>query len=589
MKVKRQLLYSFFAAAILLGCAACGKDDGSGDNPGTGGGTGDPDTETSVINGTTIKDGNNLVGLISNSSTGKGIEGVPVTDGFTYTETDANGVYQMEANRYCRKVYYSIPAEYKINVNSASHLPEFFSTKIIDRYAVNRTDFKLTPLSTPEENFSLVMIGDPQCQTAAQANRYVTETIPDIQSSVNTILSESSSANVYAITLGDIVFDSSSLWDTMKNSMSNVKLANGNYLSFFNCIGNHDHYSQTSSDFAATEKFVNYFGPTDYSFNRGKVHIIVMDDVMAYSTTVNSSPDKATWNYYGGFTASQYKWLQEDLSYVDDKENKMVIFCAHIPFRGGGTSSGASVNTDKYYSEVLTLLKGFKEAHIMIGHTHYTQNYIHSGYVCKGGQPIYEHVHGAACGSWWSSNSDVIGGPNGYNVYSVQGASINNWYVKGTNRAQDFQLRVYNGDQEYTGSKNYAYTWYGGGKGGSSSITAKGNSALKNCFVAQVWGDDDTNWKVEFYQNGVKTGNFTRLPNRACTNVCFSAYTFNELAKNTSTWTSTTASHYWYFKPTSGDPGSETKWEVRATQTIPASSATNVYNCTEFTTDYSSF
>ncbi|MFA6592660.1 MAG: calcineurin-like phosphoesterase C-terminal domain-containing protein, partial [Bacteroidales bacterium] len=256
------------------------------------------------------------------------------------------------------------------------------------------------------------------------------------------------------------------------------------------------------------------------------------------------------------------------------------IFCCHIPFRG---------TTGYYQSEFLSLFSQFKEAHLMIGHTHYTQNYIHTGYKCKGGLPIYEHIHGAACGGWWVNNSDVIGGPNGYNVYSVQGSSITDWYTKGTHRDKNFQLRVYDGDENYTGTKAYSYTWYSGGKGGAAGITAKGNSSFKNSFVAQVWDDDNTYWKVEFYQNGTKVGDFSRLADGSCTNVCYSAYTFNELNKNTTTWVSTTASHYWYFKPTSANPGAEENWEVRATQTIPSTGATNVYSTTVFTSDYSSF
>lgn len=567
--------------------AACGGSDGEGKS---GGSTADTTstTTTTVINGTTIASGKNAVGLITDSSTGKGIQGVPVTDGYAYTVTDANGVYQMEANRYCRKIYYSTPAGYQINLDSSSHLPLFYSTTTFDKYKVNRNDFKLTPLTTSEDSFTLLMIGDPQCQTAAQAARYTSETIPDIQSTLNTAQTEGKDKNVYAMTLGDIVFDSNDMWPAMKSSMSNVKLTSGSYLPFFNCIGNHDHNSLTSSDFAATENFFNNFGPTDYSFDRGKAHIIVMDDVMCTSTETNSSPNKATWDYEGGFSAAQYKWLQEDLNLVSDKANKLVIFCCHIPFRAGASSGGSSVNTGKYYAEVMTLLKQFKEAHLMIGHTHYSQNYIHTDYVCQGGLPIYEHIHGAACGGWWSCNSDVIGGPNGYNIYQVTGASITDWLTKGTNRDSKFQLRVYDGNQTY-GSK-YTYNWYNSSNvGGSAKITAKGNSAFQGAFVAQVWDDDDKYWKVEMYKDGVKVGDFTRLPNGACANICVASYFFNDLGKNTTSWTSTTASHYWYYRPASASPSTETDWEVRATQIIPGSGSTNVYTCSALTTDYSSF
>lgn len=571
---------------MLLSCGEKNNPDpGNGDDP-------DPEQETDVINGTTIdQENNNVCGLITDTS-GNPIAGVPVTDGYKFVVTDANGVYQMSANRYARKIYYSTPAGYEVNLNSITHLPEFFSTTSISRSTMNRFDFTLTPLSASETNFTLVMVGDPQCKTSDNAQRYKNETIPDIQSTISSGQTAGKYPNVYAFTLGDIVFDSSNLWGTMKTSMSNVKNPNGGYIPFFNCIGNHDHYSKASDDYNATEYYVTNFGPTDYSLDRGNAHIVVMDNVICLTSSTNSSPDGATWDYLGGYSEKQYEWLKADLDLVQDKENKLLIFCSHIPFRGGldaSKESGSSVRKDKYYAEILSLMTDFKEAHIMIGHTHYSQNWIHTGYKCKGGQPVYEHVHGAACGAWWAADSDVIGGPNGYNIYEIEGASVKNWFTKGTGEKDDFQLRVYDGNQTYTGTAGYTYNWYNtANKGGSSSITAKGNASLKGCFVAQIWDDDDANWKVELYKDGAKVGNFTRLANGSCANIAVCAYWFNEKSKNTSTWTSTTASHYWYYKPSSGEPSSESGWEVRATQTIPASGQQNVYTCSSLTTDIQS-
>ena len=56
------------------------------------------------INGTKIQEGNNLVGLITDTETGKGIAGVAVSDGYTFTTTDKNGVYQFVGNPLTRVV-----------------------------------------------------------------------------------------------------------------------------------------------------------------------------------------------------------------------------------------------------------------------------------------------------------------------------------------------------------------------------------------------------------------------------------------------------------------------------------------------------
>ena len=579
-------------AAALFAGAACDKTNP--DDKDKGGKT-DADRVTE-LNGTIINEEANMIGIVKDAS-GNPIAGVPVTDGYTYVVTDANGVYQIVGSRYARKAYLSIPSGYEVPLDPTTHLPAFFSPGTIIRDQQNRYDFTLTRQTASEDKFTLVMIGDPQCQTDAQVQRYATETVPNIQSTLSSFASEY--PNPYAITLGDIIFDSTNTWEGMKKSMSNVNVG-GRYLPFFQCIGNHDHNGKASTDFDATANFFENFGPTDYSFNRGNFHIIVMDDVMGTTTATNSSPNKCTWNYNGGFTTYQWKWLQADLELVPDKDKKCVILCCHIPFRGGSASGGSSVNkNDAYYSEILTALKGFKEAHLMIGHTHYPQNYIHNSYRTKSGLPIYEHVHGAACGAWWSSNLNTNGQPNGYSLYECDAVNgtITNWVAKSTKDDFSSQMRVYDGDQIYTGSKGYRYSWTatsGGGAGslnvgGTANIFAKGNSVFKNAFVAAIWNDDAANWKVELFQNGVKVGDFKRLGDGGSCDVCVCSFFFNELNKNTSTWTTSTASHYWYFVPASGNPSSEKNWEVVATQTIPSSKKTNVYRCSAFSVDYGGF
>ena len=481
--MKSYLTVLFFAAALFAG-AACEPIDPNDPNKG-----GKQNQRLTELNGTAISEDANMIGIVKDSS-GNPLAGIPVTDGYTYVVTDENGVYQIAGSRYARKAYLSVPAGYEIPLNSDTHLPAFFSPGTIIRDNQNRWDFTLTPLSTPEDKFTLVMIGDPQCKNDSNIQRYATETIPNIQSTLSTFASKY--PNPYAITLGDITFDSTNTWGGMKNSMSNVKVGN-RYLPFFQCIGNHDHNSQTQTDFDATGSFFETFGPTDYSFDRGNIHIIVMDDVLATTTSTNSSPNKATWNYNGGFTTYQWKWLQADLELVPDKQNKCVVLCCHIPFRGGAGSGGSNINkTDAYYSEVLTALKAFKEVHIMIGHTHYAQNYLHNSYRSKNGLPIYEHVHGTACGSWWTCNLNSNGQPNGYSLYEcdAKNGTITNWVAKSTKDDFSCQMRVYDGDQIYSGTAGFKYAWTTTTNGGfgamnvggtaNSPIYAKGNAVFSD-------------------------------------------------------------------------------------------------------------
>ena len=556
-----------------------------------------PVDDDTHINGTELQAGMTGVGLVRDSATGKGIPGVPVTDGYKFTVTDENGVYQMVLDERCRNVYLTVPAAYQIPLDGQYHAPRFYSTEPIRPSAVNRNDFQLAPLSEPEDDFTLVVIGDPQCQTSKGLGYFTKQhgsypgTIPDIQATVNEGLASGEYKHVYALTLGDIVFDSSNMWDAMRDAMSNVRISSG-WLPFFQCIGNHDHTATTDNDYDATALFVSHFGPTDYSFDRGAAHIVVMDDMNVTSTLPASYPDKKTWSFFSGFVPEQWEWLKQDLALVKDKESKMIVFCTHVPFREGfpwPVEGTPNIITFCYHGEILSAMSEFHSAELMVGHVHYPAHYIHKDYVCKGGRPVMEHLHQAACGGWWNCHSSVTGGPNGYTVYSIHGADVVDWTNKGTGRPKDYQFRVYDGNQLYSGTRKYDFHWYADATGGPSANPAYGNPLLEGCFVAEVWDDDDTWWTVELFQNGLKAGDFTRVPDGTTSNMALASYAFNELGKDAVSWTDRTHSHYWYYKPASGQPASEKNWEVVVTHTIPGSGIKRVFRRSDLTTDYSEF
>ena len=541
----------------------------------------EPEDTQVKINGTVIQEGNDLAGLIEDKGSGKGIPGVIITDGYNCTKTDENGVYQFKSNALTRFIYYTTPADYKVEAPTSPSLPVFYKA-VKPNGELLRTDFTLEKLSGGKEtNWTFIGIGDPQCATSSNASRYNSETIPDIKKTT------AGKSSVYAMTLGDIVFDSTDMWPTMRASMSAVH--NGtSYIIFFQTIGNHDHDSlqpDTSDnlmdDYNATSTFGKYYGPVNYSFDRGDVHVVSMDDIMVTEQKSSSKSNGKTWSYSGGFTQAQIDWLKQDIALVDNKADKMIFICCHIPFKNSSAN---------HYPDVLKLMDEFKEAHLMIGHTHYTQNYIYTNtHKGKGGLPLYEHIHGSACGAWWtkSCSSTVSGEPSGYTVYDIEGAHIKDWFFKGTNKDKNFQLRVFDGNEIYY-SSGYPINWYTASqKVGTYSFVVKGNSALKNCFVAQVFNDDDSNWSVALYKKstGAKIGEFKRLANGTCSNAAMSAHYYNKKGKTSDSYRSWTASHYWYYKPASGNPATESDWEVVATQTIPGGKVSHTFKCSTLTAE----
>lgn len=535
--------------------------------------------------------GKNIVsGRITDAVTGKGVAGVPVTDGYSYVRTDASGRYRITPDSRARVIYYTTPSEYRVALDSARHLPCFYEPLAYSAKRRKSVDFVLEPLpGGPEKDFTLLMIGDPQCGNRKQAARYERETVADIMTTAG-----SCEGAVYAVTLGDITFDSTDMWERMAGTMSNIATAGG-FLPFFQCMGNHDHDSlqedtddDADDDYRARRMFVSTFGPSDYSFDRGDVHVVVMDDIMVTSQKGSSHSNKKTWTYDGGFTDEQYEWLKQDIACVDNPEEKMLVFCVHIPFRGTGAKNA------HHQGDVIELMKSFKECHIMSGHTHTQQNYIHSKSVTAGGLPIYEHIHGTACGAWWASNSNLCGTPCGYNVYSISGPNVASWRFKGTGRADDYQLRVYDGSQTYTGQKGIEYRWTDGETVDKAGTVTVGMPEAEGRLVAEVFDDDDANWTVELWVDGEKTGDFIRKTGNT-SNVPLAAFWHNVQGRSGKHWRGSNVSHFWYCDLPDGmtaaalEDGTHT-WEVKAAFTVPTH-GTNVltYSCSRITRDYSEF
>jgi hypothetical protein len=217
----------------------------------------------------------------------------------------------------------------------------------------------------------------------------------------------------------------------------------------------------------STATFKSHFGPTYYSFNRGEIHYIVLDDVFFIGKSKS---------YIGYISETQYSWLEQDLALI--KPGSTVVVSVHIPVNTGTKKrekmkdepiGGVVANRKELYR----LLQPFK-AHIMSGHTHFNEKVIE-------GDNIIEHVHGTLCGAWWTGPICKDGTPNGYGVYEVNGSEIK-WYHKAVGYSKDYQMRIY----------------------------PKGSLKDKpEHFVVNVW-NWDPQWKVEWFEDGRFVGAMER-------------------------------------------------------------------------------
>ena len=352
-----------------------------------------------------------LTGFIK--AAGKGLANVTVTDGHLVVLTDNNGFYSFYANPKARFIHFAIPSGYKIPHQNS--IAQFYG--VINFNSENhQTDFTLEKLTSSDEKHGFVVWADTQIQNQRDADLLLQNAAPDLKA-----LTANYPANyLHGIGCGDLVWDNFNLFPDYKKAIS----VSG--LPFFNVIGNHDMDLDTRSDEGSTKTFESHFGPTYYSYNRGKVHYVVLDDVFFVGV------DK---KYIGYITEDQLNWLEQDLKYV--KADATIVVSLHIPTytnqhkrnKVAEEMGGTVTNRQRLYN----MLQGF-QVHIMSGHTHFNEVIINNN--------ITEHVHGTVCGAWWTGSICGDGTPNGYGVYEVDGDQIT-WYYKAIGKDKNHQMRIY--------------------------------------------------------------------------------------------------------------------------------------------------
>lgn len=329
---------------------------------------------------------------------GKGVKNVVISDGYTVVVTDSKGNYSITPHEKANSLFMSTPAgyEFKTDYNIAKQYEPLGSR--------NEYDFKLKPLKRNDNKHNFIIWADPQVKNKKDVQQMMDTSVPD---TIELIRSLGKDALIHGICVGDIVWDNHALFPDYNKAVEQMGIP------FFQALGNHDMDYRMGGDETSDVTFKQIYGPTYYSFNRGKAHYVVMDDVRYLGTERD---------YDGYITEAQLAWLAKDLAYVS--KDQLLIINLHIP-----VYSHVKNNADFY-----AILKGFKNVHIMSGHTHYNANNITNG--------IYEHNHGTVCGAWWTGPICEDGTPRGYAVYEVTGTELK-WYYKSTGLPKEHQISVF--------------------------------------------------------------------------------------------------------------------------------------------------
>ena len=494
-------------------------------------------------------------GHITDASTGRGISGVTVSDGYHCCTTDSDGFYSMEANPAARSINVTIPAAYEIPIGPDGR-PAFYKLIEPSHGPSVVADFSLTPRQNPGSRFSLITVADAHVQTQDQLASFSQGPFVDIQRTVNKL--SASGDPVIGIALGDQLSNLYDLALEVRDVYTGVRVPSGK-MPFFYTIGNHDHEGIVGgTDDQSSAKFLEIFGPTDFSFDIGNAHIVVMDNI-----EFNGSVEAGAIKYRETITGDKLHWLREDIACVSDKANKVAIFCSHA----------AMYNPVGNVNEVKNLLRQFNEAHMYSGHLHNLTNYAHRSFRTKNGRAIIEHNMQSLSGTIWLADMCPNGTPAGYGVFTFNGNALEWEYNKTWKESENFQMRVYSGNDIYSG-----YAW-------ESDYSGK--------FLARVWDGDDPEtdageetWTLSFVHNGVSTP-MTRIPKRVI-DQCADSYTATVLHYPHGRGWTTSSYTWWVIDAPGGDPAAVSDWKILARHAIPGGQE-KTYTVTKLSRDYTGY
>ncbi|MBQ1913133.1 MAG: calcineurin-like phosphoesterase C-terminal domain-containing protein [Bacteroidales bacterium] len=458
--------------AILLSCAKPENDKPSGLDI--------PDRKGATVKGAVLLD------------SGKGLSGVVVSDGVEVTTTDENGFFWLSSKLKNGSVFISIPSGYMPECDGA--LPRFWQSV---SPSSTGTPLYFTLKEEENDSFDLVVSTDYHL-----ADRYDSKDVNAFKEffipALKDVQAQAGGKPVYNLVLGDMTWDI--YWDQL-NLDRYKAMAKQFPVKTFHAIGNHDYDMSFSDDAKAAGKYSAKLGPLWYSFNIGKNHFVVLDDIVYKNTGGNRNHDTYV-------SDEQVEWLKKDLSYVPAGYRIFVaMHCTAFSIQNisskGVLQAGLNFEPASKEAALLECLKG-REVHFLTGDTHVNQS-IPPESGCVSGADFYEHNVAAVCSSWWwtwyLSRNHICkdGSEGGFLVFSADGTDLR-WKYRTLSFGYDRQFRAYDMNVVKTvvdADPQYAAFYHAyPSREKYGSIPA--NAVLVNVFN---W---DPRWRVKVTENGTE-------------------------------------------------------------------------------------
>lgn len=356
---------------------------------------------------------------------------VKVSNGLEIVRTDEEGCYELPLGDE-GQVFVIKPAGYRTRLGP-NQLPLFYylhrpqgSPKL--KFAgVQPTgplpqsiDFPLTEQVEPEL-FRVILFGDTQPRNLLEVDYIAHDVIADIRKN---------SAS-FGVTLGDIAFDDLNVFEPLSQAIGLVGIP------WYNVFGNHDANFDATERRHINETYERHFGPSYYSFDYGKVHFVVMDNI-EYAPT-----PEGKFGFKGGFGSDQLEFLKRDLQLIPAEQ--MVVMLMHVP-----------LNLTEDHQGLFRLIEQRPFTLSIAAHQHYHQHmFFDQNQGWRGPQPHHHIINVTVCGSWWSGLKDERGiphatmsdgAPNGYSVLSFDGNKYSLEFV-GAGNDRGRQMRIHLSDE----------------------------------------------------------------------------------------------------------------------------------------------
>jgi hypothetical protein len=281
-------------------------------------------------------------------------------------------------------------------------------------------DFPLYPQEEPE-TFSVILFGDPQPRNPKEVDYIGRDVVSE--------LVDNPTGSAFGVSLGDLAFDNLDTFEPLNEVVALIGIP------WYNVIGNHDINTDVTDRKYVNETYERIYGPSWYSFDYGKVHFVVMDNI----DWAPPSEQVKRYHYRPKFGDQQLEFLKRDLETIPPTQP--VVLVMHVPI----------ISTEDRES-VYRLIESRPLCLSISGHTHdHRHLFIGSEQGFHGQQPHHHIVNVTVSGSWWSGQTDERGiphatmhdgAPNGYSILTFNGDDYRLDY-KAAGRSADEQMSIY--------------------------------------------------------------------------------------------------------------------------------------------------